>query len=138
MMRHGGSGMNCKDIVAPDAVNVRSSTTTDVPPALPVIIILVMLRPVIVRSSFGWVPASPDSAMLLFVSEVMVDTSWLWALYACIVTPWLCVRYALTLCWGVDKVIVIGPPASKTTLLPECGGNSNSFNEIPPVITVAF
>ena len=36
------------------------------------------------------------------------------------------------------KLIEITPPSSNATLVPECGGNSNSLREMPAVITLVL
>jgi hypothetical protein len=112
--------------------------TNDPPKGSPVIVIEeIPDTDVSVSSSLGELPTCPDIASSLENKELVVANTLFVVPNALRVNTSAYVKYALKLYTGVAKVIVIGPPLSETTFVPEWGGNSNSFRLIPEVRMIA-
>jgi hypothetical protein len=117
----------------------KLSRTNDVPPGSAVILTTEMPpAKATCNSSFGLLPLFPEDNSLLLKSDVAVPTKMPVVLKASKVSSAEYVKYPLRFRTGVSKVIESGPPSSNTAVVPDCGGNSNSFSVIPAVIAVVL
>jgi hypothetical protein len=91
----------------------------------------ILLAKLTERNSFGLLPGSPDSAKLLEKAETAEPTWELPASKAASTSGSAYVKKPENDRIGLAKLMEIGAPSSKATLVPEWGGNSNSFSSPP-------